>query len=233
MVDALGGIMVFSEPWSLGDVILNSFVAFLLGLFITWVYRGTHREMGTSFSFVNTLVLLSMLMSLVVMVIGNNIARAFGLAGAMSIIRFRTAVKDTRDTAFVFYALGAGMAAGTGNLMLAVVGSTLVGFFIGLLHWAKHGTSEADQYMLSFLMLPADDETGNLIYLPHLESYCRHWKLISLKSERMGEFVKLSLLVSMKKPGQSQSLINALSNVDGIHRVSMVLGEQADVDFPS
>jgi len=229
MVDSLENLVLLQGSWTLGDIVVNTVVAFLLGLFISGIYRATHREMSTSFSFVNTLVLLSMLMALVMMVIGNNIARAFGLAGAMSIIRFRTAVKDTRDTAFVFFALGAGMAAGTGNILLALSGSSLVGLFIGLLHWARHGTTENDEYLLSFLMLPADDdEDGNLVYLSHVNKYCRNWQLVSLKSERMGEFVKLSFLVSMKKAGQSQLLVNSLSNVDGIHRVAMVLGEQGD-----
>jgi uncharacterized membrane protein YhiD involved in acid resistance len=228
MVESFENMVLMQGAWSLGDIVVNTVVAFLLGLFISGVYRATHREMSTSFSFVNTLVLLSMLMSLVMMVIGNNIARAFGLAGAMSIIRFRTAVKDTRDTAFVFFALGAGMAAGTGNILLAISGSSLVGLFIGMLHWARHGTTENDEYLLSFLMLPADDDDGNLVYLSHLNKYCRSWQLVSLKSERMGEFVKLSFLVSMKKAGQSQQLVNSLSNVEGIHRVAMVLGEQGD-----
>lgn len=228
MVDPFENMVIMQGSWTLGDIVVNTVVAFLLGLFVAALYRATHREMSTSFSFINTLVLLSMLMSLVMMVIGNNIARAFGLAGAMSIIRFRTAVKDTRDTAFVFFALGAGMAAGTGNILLAISGSSLVGLFIGMLHWARHGTTEGDEYLLSFLMLPADDDDGNLAYLYDLDNYCRRWQLVSLKSERMGEFVKLSFLVSMKKTGQSQHLINALSNVEGIHRVAMVLGEQGD-----
>ena len=97
------------------DIVINIIIAFILGVIISWIYRRTHRGYSYSNSFISTLTILSMVTAFVMMVIGNNIARAFSLVGALSIIRFRTAVKDTRDTAFVFLSLAVGMAVGTGS----------------------------------------------------------------------------------------------------------------------
>ena len=97
------------------DIVVNLFVAAILGLFISVVYKNTHRGLSYSQSFMVTIILVTVIVSMVMMVIGNNIARAFALVGALSIIRFRTVVKDTKDTAFVFMALAAGMAAGTSS----------------------------------------------------------------------------------------------------------------------
>ena len=108
------------------DILVNLLVAAILGLFISVVYKNTHRGLSYSQSFIVTIILVTVIVSMVMMVIGNNIARAFALVGALSIIRFRTVVKDTKDTAFVFMALAAGMAAGTSSYFLAIVGTGVI-----------------------------------------------------------------------------------------------------------
>jgi uncharacterized membrane protein YhiD involved in acid resistance len=216
------------EPWTAAQIALNILAAFLLGLFITWVYRSTQRTLTTSFTFMNTLVMLSLLMTLVMMVIGSNIARAFGLAGAMSIIRFRTVVKDTRDTAYVFYSLGVGMASGTGNLKIAALGTLLVGLCIGILHWTRHGAVARDEYMLSFLMLPTDSEAERTVYLPLFESYFHRHELLSVKSTRMGEALRLTFHVVMQDPSRTDILVSELSALEGVHRVALNCGDEAE-----
>jgi uncharacterized membrane protein YhiD involved in acid resistance len=227
MDEYLRSLALRPVPWTAGEVLLNISVAFLLGLFIAWVYRATQRSLATSFSFVNTLVILSMLMTLVMMVIGNNIARAFGLAGAMSIIRFRTVVKDTRDTAFVFYSLGAGMAAGTGYLKMAVLGTLLIGFFLGVLHWSRHGSVSRNEFLLSFRIFASDDETDRRVFLPVFQNFLRHYSLVSVKSTRMGEVLVLTFHVSLKDPEQSELLVSELSALEGIQGVAISQGDEA------
>ncbi len=226
MDEFLQSLALRPEPWTAGEIILNAVVAFLLGLFIAWVYRGTHRQLTVSFSFVNTLVLVAMIMSIVIMVIGNNIARAFGLAGAMSIIRFRTVVKDTRDTAFVFYSLAAGMAAGTGNLKIAFIGTLLVGFFIGILHWTRHGAISRNEFLLSFDMLPTDNEDERSLFVPVFDRFLKGHQLVSVKSTRMGETLRLTFYVMLKNPKETQELVSELSGLEGLYRVSLAFGEE-------
>lgn len=217
-----------SEPWSWGPVVLNVVVAFLLGLFIAAVYRATHRQMAVSFSFVNTLILMSMIMAMVIMVIGDNIARAFGLAGAMSIVRFRTVVKDTRDTAFVFYALGAGMGSGTGNLLLALIGTALIGLFLGILHWTGHGTTAQEPYLLSFESESGRTSDGE----PHAEVFRRrlqNWTLVSGRSVRAGSGIQHTFQVRLRPGVRAQDVIRDLAALEGVLRVQLSLGDEPEV----
>jgi uncharacterized membrane protein YhiD involved in acid resistance len=104
-------------------------VALVLGCAVGAVYHFTHEKDNTNApSFITTLVLLTVLIAIVTQVIGNNSARAFSLVGALAIIRFRTVVEDTRDTAFVIFAVVIGMAIGAGYLKGALIGLAIVGF---------------------------------------------------------------------------------------------------------
>jgi hypothetical protein len=105
-------------------------VALICGLLLSIIYRATYRGPSYSVTFVNSLVLLTIISSIVIMVIGNNIARAFGLVGAMSIIRFRTAIRDTMDLVYIFLSLAIGMACGVGLTAVALVGSLIAGLVV-------------------------------------------------------------------------------------------------------
>jgi len=228
MEDLLRSLALRPEPWSTGEIIVNISLAFLLGLFITWTYRSTHRQLTVSFSFMNTLVLLAMIMTLVMMVIGNNIARAFGLAGAMSIIRFRTVVKDTRDTAFVFFALASGMGTGTGNLRLALMGTVLIGLFIFILHWTRHGSVSRNEFLLNLRMLPPESEEERKVYLPVFERFLKRHRLVTVKSTKMGDSLKMTFHVVVKNPDETETLVAELSGLEGIHRVSLSFGDSSE-----
>ena len=116
ILDALSG----SFNYSIIEVMINSLVAFILSMFIAYTYKKTHQGLSYSQSFVLTIIFITIIIGFVMMVIGNSLTRAFALVGALSIIRFRTVVKDTKDTAYIFLALGVGMAAGTGNYFIEI-----------------------------------------------------------------------------------------------------------------
>ena len=90
-------LTVLGYIYTPSEMMLNVSVAFLLGLFISYVYKKTHKGLSYSQSFMLTLVFVTIIVAIVMMIIGNNLARAFALVGALSIIRFRTVVKDTKD----------------------------------------------------------------------------------------------------------------------------------------
>ena len=104
-----GGALTFSNL----EILLHLTLAFALGIALALVYRGTHKGLSYSQSFTLTVVFVTVIVAATMMVIGGSLARAFALVGALSIIRFRTVVKDTKDTTFVFAGLAVGMAAGT------------------------------------------------------------------------------------------------------------------------
>jgi hypothetical protein len=207
------------------DVLLNVFIAFLLGLMISSIYRLTFKGYSYSASFVNTLIIITMVTSIVMMVIGNNLARAFGLVGAMSIIRFRAAVKDTRDIVFVFFSLAAGMAAGAGNHMIGVVGCVFVSVIIVMLFATQYGSIYRDELLLRFWIVPESGE-ADPAYLSVFKKYLSDHKLLNVRSTRMGQFVELAFTVRFKKAGSYHHFINELNSIEGLERVNMLLGEE-------
>src|SRR5204862_162589 len=119
--------------------------ALMLGVVVGVVYRFTHRaESPASPSFVATLVLLCVIIATVTPVVGDSIGRAFTLVGALSIVRFRTVVEDTRDTAFVIFAVVVGMAAGLGNIEAALAGLGVISAAAFLLHFAQGYTFKTE-----------------------------------------------------------------------------------------
>jgi hypothetical protein len=101
---------VSGGPFNAQTVLLSLLLAFVLGQVLAWVYYMTHSGLSYSRSYVQSLILITVVVSMVMTVIGNNIITAFGLMGALAIVRFRNVIKDTRDIAFIFCALVVGMA---------------------------------------------------------------------------------------------------------------------------
>src|SRR5687767_1470648 len=123
MRELFGSMEVGAVP--LGVMALRLVAALVLGAVVAVIYRRARSSEASSFT--ATLVLLSILIAMVTQVIGDNVARAFSLVGALSIVRFRTVVRDTQDTAFVIFAVGVGMAVGAGNHWVAIGGIAIVG----------------------------------------------------------------------------------------------------------
>jgi len=207
------------------DVVINVGIAFAFGLLIATLYRYTHQSFSYSPDFVNTLIIITMVTAVVIMVIGNNLARAFGLVGAMSIIRFRTALKDSRDIAFVFFGLAAGMAAGAGNHLIGLVAVPMISLIILVLYWTTYGKAEQTDFLVRFWMVPGDVDEP--VYQSVFSIYLTQYDLINIRSARLGQFLELTFNVRLKKAQHSQAFIKDLSALEGIERASIVVSESA------
>lgn len=122
----LAALQDTTEVFTIYDVILTIVLSFVLALLIGYVYQQTHRGVAYSQSYVQTVVLMAMVVGIIMLVIGSNIARAFTLVGALSIVRFRNAVKETRDVGYIFFAMAIGMACGTRFYLLAVIATVAI-----------------------------------------------------------------------------------------------------------
>ncbi len=211
-------------PLTVIEILVNIGLAFVLGIIITTVYRLTNRHHAINLSFYLTLIILSMVVAMVMIIIGNNIARAFGLVGALSIIRFRTVVKDNRDIAYVFFALVAGMAAGIGNYPLAIYGTGSIAALLLFLDFIRYGTSSSGVFLLRFRMAPDDADLGSVEAI--LDQYLTNIKKISVKTVRMGQFVEYSYAVRIKKESQLKTFIETLSAIEGMERVNMLANDE-------
>jgi len=146
---------------SIFDFAANMFVALGCGLIIARVYRFTYRGASYSYQFVNSLVLLCLITAVVILVIGNNLARAFGLVGAMSIIRFRTAVRNVQDIVFIFFSLTVGMAAGVGLNSVAIIGTIFICLVIILLDSVGFGRLAQLKHLLQVSYSGLDHRFGH------------------------------------------------------------------------
>lgn len=216
-----------SQPLTVEAVILNLVLACVLGMLTVGVYRITNRNKAMNVSFLMTMVILAMVVALVMMVIGNSIARAFSLVGALSIIRFRSVVKDNRDIAFIFLALGAGMAAGIGVYVLAIFGVGTILVILLILDFVKFGQPMRDLFLLRFQYLTTD--TDESVFLEVFDEFLLSYKRISVKSVRMGQFVEHAYLVRLRKGIKEEQVITGLSNLEGMERVTM-LAEDSETE---
>lgn len=131
------------QSLTIDRVLLALVATFLVSLFIFWVYRKTFNGVVYTREFNVSIVLTGLVVTLVTLPISSNIALSLGMVGALSIIRFRTAIKDPKDIVFTFWAIAVGIICGAGLYMIAIVGSPIIGFFMFLLTRVPFHRSEA------------------------------------------------------------------------------------------
>jgi uncharacterized membrane protein YhiD involved in acid resistance len=207
------------------QIMLNICVALICGLGISFLYRRTYRGPGYSVAFVNSIVLLTMITSLVIMTIGSNVARAFGLVGAMSIIRFRTAVKDTQDIVYIFFALAVGMAAGGGYYNVAFMGTACVGVVIYLSTWATGAALHKQEYLLQVAYETNGD--GTPAYVNLMRQFCRTHHVINTQSlGEDGTRIEVSYYVKLKDKAAGDKFVRELRQAKGVRHVSLYFDEE-------
>lgn len=199
-------------------------VAFACGAIIAWLYRRTYRGPGFSVAYTNTLILLAMSTAVIIMVIGNNLARAFGLVGALSVVRFRHAVKNTQDIVYVFLALAVGMASGVGFYDVALVGTLLIGLVVLLLYKTKFGMPRRDDYLLQFNYRSSGERTP--AYQGVLDEHCSKLTPINVRSLGETDLIELSFYARLKDRERGPEFINALNRVPGVQYVNLFFDEE-------
>ncbi|MBU0475086.1 MAG: DUF4956 domain-containing protein [Bacteroidetes bacterium] len=216
---------IFQYSLSTGEIIENILIALLCALFISFFYKKTYNGPGYLDSFANALILLSLITAVVIMIIGNNLARAFGLVGAMSIIRFRTAVKETHDIVYIFFALTIGMASGVGLHSLAIVGTAFIGIISFVISKVSTTNGDAKSTLLEF-QIEGNNEKITLDYKKVLSKYTKRMKLINIKSFE-NQNMLISYYIKIKNESQSINLVNELQNISGIKNISLFSDEEA------
>ncbi|MEM8484900.1 MAG: DUF4956 domain-containing protein [Bacteroidota bacterium] len=215
-----------------GQIILGLGVAFLCGFIITYFYKWAYRGSNYTPSYVRSLLYLTLIAAMIIMVIGNNLARAFGLVGAMSIIRFRTALKDTQDIVFVFFSLAVGLAAGVGMYGLALGGTLAVGLVILITSRTNFAALNRKSYLVQFTFddTPAANEnaaaSGNEApYLDVFNRYARKHRLVNLRTAEGSDTLDLTYYVFLKDPKEAEALTRALGDIAQVSRVNVFYDE--------
>ena len=218
----------FGEIYNPSEILINLIIAFFLGFIISLVYKKTHKGLSYSQSFVLTNIFVCVIVSMVIMVIGNNLARAFALVGALSIIRFRTVVKDTKDTAFIFWSLAAGMASGTGSYFLAISGTAVISMIALVLYYTNYGSIFKSEFIIQFRSRNSAKNKKN--YNKIFSEYCKSSTLLNAESSGDGQSLKLSFDIVLKENKTYDEFIQKLSKVSGLSEVVAVAAKN-DVDY--
>lgn len=205
-------------PVSSFDVLFNLLIALICGGMISIVYRLVYKGTSYSVTYVNSLVLLTMITSLVILVIGNNLARAFGLVGAMSIIRFRTAVRDVMDIVFIFFALSVGMAAGVGLHIIAILGTIGISITIIVLSFLNFGEIRKRKHLLQITVHGSLDVDS--LFIPIIKKYCRRYNTVNIKQHGQG-ITEIFYHIALKKREIGNQMFSEISKIEGVSSVNL------------
>jgi uncharacterized membrane protein YhiD involved in acid resistance len=168
--------------------------------------------------------MLSVITTLVIMVIGNNLARAFGLVGALSIIRFRTAIKDTMDIVYIFFSLAVGMAGGVGYHKLAIVGTIVVGIILLIASNNKFSLFISNQYLLQFVYSNGEPDENSFINI--ISGYCSSYEIVNIRSNEIDKSFEYSYYIRIKKNKDSNQLLKDLHLIKGIKSLNLFYDQQ-------
>lgn len=194
------------------DVLLALGLAFVLGLFIFMVYKKTYQGVMYSDSFGVSLIAMSMITSVVIIAVTSNVVLSLGMVGALSIVRFRTAIKEPMDIAFLFWSIAVGIVLGAGLLPLAVIGSVIIGIIIVLFSTRKIGDTP---YIL--VINCENDESENVVK----ELINSEAKKNILKTKAVNK-LGIELTYEVRLKNDNTTFINNISSVDGVTNAALV-----------
>ena len=192
-------------------------LALICGSVVAVIYRISIPERVVSMAMTASLVLLSVIGSMVMMVIGNNIARAFSLVGALAIIRFRTRLRSPWDITFVFFSLAVGIAAGVFAFKVAVLGTAVIGMTALILQALPLLTSRGSPHLLRCDLAAYQGTEGPLLEV--LDRHVHRRALVEARSLRFGETLSYRYRIVLKRGKTLEPLLREMSDVEGVERV--------------
>jgi len=212
-----------TAPVSIPDVLMGLLLAFVCGHVIAWVYMVTHTGLSYSRTFVNSLVVIPVIVALVMMVLTNNLVTAFGLMAVFAIVRFRNILRDTLDTSYVLSVIVIGMGCGTYKYSTAAIGCALVAVIMFYLWYTSLGTRHRYDYILNVSWTRPMNESE-----PLLAVLARHSRKMLCASQRIDSpesGAHLSYRLLLRDPARAEELVQEIRGLQGAQHVSGVVAE--------
>ena len=197
---------------SILDMVIAMVLAFAIGLFIFFIYKKTFAGVMYSSTFGVTLVALTLISTFVILAVTSNVVLSLGMVGALSIVRFRTAIKEPLDIAFLFWAIAAGIVLAAGMIPLAVIGSVIIGIIILIFANRK---SVVNPYIVVIRCVDSEAEKKAIAYLQSKTKKCS----TKSKTARKGE-IELNMEIRLEE--DNTDFINELSDMDGVESAVLV-----------
>lgn len=197
-------------------------VSFVLATAIASVYRWTYQGLSYSRSFVHTLVLSSIVTTILIMAIGNNLARGLGILGTLAIVRFRTPIRDPRDIIFLFACLSMGIACGACVFHIAIIGML---FFCGValyLHWSPFASLRVYEGLLHFT-LPTNAPAAQERLMALMKQYCSSVVLVAMREATQGERLEYSYQIRLLDPTYQVDLLDAVIHAEQVSDATLLM----------
>ena len=207
-----------TDPARLPELILGLMLAFLCGQLIAWIYMYTHGGLSYSRSFVNSLIVLPILVSLVMMVLSGNLVTAFGMMAVFAIVRFRNILRDTLDTTYILTAIVIGMATGTKRYPVAVIGCVLFICVMLYLWYTAFGSRHRFDLILNLHWSRPMSELNHLVQT--LGRYSFKAQCASQRSSEGYEGVDLSYRLLLRNTNKVDDLLSDLRQMQGVSRLT-------------
>jgi len=209
------------------NILYNLTLALISSISIAYVYKITHSGLSYSQSLTHTIVFVGVIVAIVIMVVSGSLSRAFAMVGAMSIIRFRTVLKDTKDVAYIFSSLALGMAAGIGSINIWLVGLIFTLFTISLLTYSNFGSISKSDYLLK---LRLDKNIDTSIVNNILSRSCKLSKLLHAEPSENGDFLLITYDLTLKDKIEIKNLVFDLNDHSGVSEITLIMSKN-DVDY--
>ena len=203
------------------QIVVTLLMSFVLCSVFAVVYGWTFQGLSYSRGFVQTIILSGMVSSLLIMAIGNNLARGMGILGTLAVIRFRTQIRDPRDMVFLFASLGVGIACGANVFTVAIVGTLCFAAAILLLHWSPAASRRDYEGMLRFLR-PAHTES-DVDFQTLVHQTCATCHLIAMREAAQGDLLEYCYQVRLIDPSYSKDLLDGIKNLPGVADPSLLM----------
>lgn len=217
-----------SEAASLATLFLVVILSFVLSTMIAYVYQKTFRGLSYSRNYVQAIVLISIISSIIIQAVGDSLARGIGIMAAMAIIRFRTNLKDPRDTLFLFASLAAGIACGAYAFTVAIVGSVAFSLAAILLYYSPLGPNSYFDGMLRFNLPNQSADRSRLEQT--MQHYCKAFSLVTLREIEQGQRLDYAYHIKLRRGKTHESLLADLKSLDSLQGINLMM-QEATVDL--
>lgn len=208
------------------DIIFSLALSVIISIIVSQIYKHTHRGMSFELSFMSSLVLLAPIVTVVMLFIRGDLVLSLGLIGSLSIIRFRTPIKDTRDMIFLFWVIAVGLGCGTYNWMVVIISTIFIAVIMFILYFIRYGRSQNTDFILVVSGISENDDDSSAIE-KLIEQFTREARVRSHEIsdghwETIFELRFLNLKAELTK-----KLLREIKKINGVAKVSLLAPQLA------
>ena len=217
------------ESFTFANSLIVIFTSIILGVVICASYMKIHKEEVYSQGFVTTLIMLPVIISIIILLVGNNVARAFSLAGAFSIIRFRSAPGNSRDIAYIFFTLAVGLACGMGYIGYAIIFTVILCSVMFILNITKFTVPKTK--MMTLKITIPEDLNFEGVFDEILNRYTTSWNISRIRTRDFGALFEINYNLSIKPEINQKQFIDELRCKNGNLNISLTVGSTGENVF--